>query len=559
MNNVLKNKLAKNIIKMLLVFSGTILTLVITLGEYKNMAKIGIFNALVCFCFMIYLIFYKNILELIKKKEYFMSKYFDNLLCLIFTFNTSKVIINNFRFNPSFLTNIINLFIDFLNINNGIFYIFIVLLFIAILPIIYLIWLSFIKYLLPIARSFVKSFSKVEKKFFIFSVIIFFSLCCIINFKTNVFTRPIYKDSPDIIYYDALYRSDSGALIAQDCFQKINSPENDLRQPLFGLFAFPFGQIADIVAHIFDFTSYDVIYAFSISILQGICLIIISILFERLLSSKNSLLALLSYSCLFSTIFFAFNIEQYVFGLFWLIIFIYNIVKNKKTNNILFSAISGTLITNSICLPFALFNKDLKKFIKDCFKYGILFLILIVIFGQTHIVLENLINFDRYGTDTSFTFNRVLQFLTFVSGCFLYPNSITNFNTENIPYHYSYDVNVLNKINYIGFGIIILLLISFIINRKKKIAQISFGWFLFSILILVIIGWGTNENCLFLYSLYFGWAYFILLYLLGQNFVNKLPKMKYFFIILILLMIIINVYGMYNIVGFGIKYYPFKL
>ncbi len=559
MEKFLKNKNVNNIIKILLVLSGTILTSVLTLGEYQFMAKIAAFNILVSFGFLIYLLFFKNIFESIIKKDYFINKYFDNLICLIFTINTAKVFINNFKYTSSFLQNIILSTFSYFNMHNGINYI-IVILFIAILPIIYLIYLAFIKYLLPVVKKFIKSFSKTEKMYFIFATLIFCILSLIINFKTNIFIRPIPKDSNLIVYIDVLYRSDVGVLTLEDCFQRFNCIENDLRQPLFGLFALPFGQVANLTARTFDFISYDIIYAFMISILQGICLIVISILLERMLKPKNILLTLLSYSCLFSTIFFAFNVEQYVFGLFWLIIFIYNIVMNKKTYSLLFSAISGSLITNSICLPFALINKDLKKFVKDCFKYGILFLILIIIFGQTNIVIDNLINFNaKYGTSIPFTFDRILQFLNFVSSCFVYPKSIVSFNTATIPHHYSYDIILSSTINYIGIGIIILFLISFFINRKKKIAKISFGWFLFSILVLVIIGWGTNENCLFLYSLYFGWAYYILLYLLAQNIVHKFPKMKYLFIILLLIITIINIYGMFDIVKFGIKYYPFKL
>ena len=48
-----------------------------------------------------------------------------------------------------------------------------------------------------------------------------------------------------------------------------------------------------------------------------------------------------------------------------------------------------------------------------------------------------------------------------------------------------------------------------------------------SIAILLLFGWGTAENGLILYSLYFGWAYFVLLFQLVER-IGELIHARWF-------------------------------
>lgn len=117
------------------------------------------------------------------------------------------------------------------------------------------------------------------------------------------------------------------------------------------------------------------------------------------------------------------------------------------------------------------------------------------------------------------------------------------------------------SVSVVGVLMIALMIVSFIINRKKTIAKIAFGWLIFSFIILVIVGWGTVENGLIIYGIYFSWAYFILIYLLFDKILEKLPKelKTIISITIIFWLLIINGMEIINIVKFGRTYYPFKL
>lgn len=114
-----------------------------------------------------------------------------------------------------------------------------------------------------------------------------------------------------------------------------------------------------------------------------------------------------------------------------------------------------------------------------------------------------------------------------------------------------------NIYNISKFGILILIicLISLVLNRKNKQIKVLLGWILYSFLILVILGWGTSENGLNLYSLYFGWPFVVLIYM----FLNKVFKNSDFLNIVIYIiticLLVINVLGFLNIVNFGLAYY----
>ena len=85
------------------------------------------------------------------------------------------------------------------------------------------------------------------------------------------------------------------------------------------------------------------------------------------------------------------------------------------------------------------------------------------------------------------------------------------------------------------------------------------AWIGFSVFILLIVGWGSPENGMLLYSLYFSWAFIVLLFMLLQWISEKL-NIKLFipvvsFVIAVLL-IVYNYRGMEDLLSFAITYYP---
>ena len=102
-------------------------------------------------------------------------------------------------------------------------------------------------------------------------------------------------------------------------------------------------------------------------------------------------------------------------------------------------------------------------------------------------------------------------------------------------------------------------IIGFLLNHKNFFAKICAFWVGCSILLLGIIGWGSAENGMVLYALYFSWAYVSLLFMLVEKLFAKFKTVRYIiYSASIVALIIINLPGMYEIIEFGIKYYPVK-
>ena len=86
-------------------------------------------------------------------------------------------------------------------------------------------------------------------------------------------------------------------------------------------------------------------------------------------------------------------------------------------------------------------------------------------------------------------------------------------------------------------------------------------WLLYSFIILCVFGWGTAENGLILYSLYFSWAAFILIFSLAlkaEDLSGVRLVVPAFVVSAASLMLYANLPAMYELVGFAVKYYPYS-
>ena len=80
-----------------------------------------------------------------------------------------------------------------------------------------------------------------------------------------------------------------------------------------------------------------------------------------------------------------------------------------------------------------------------------------------------------------------------------------------------------------------------------------------SVFMLLIFGWGTQENGLILYALYFGWAFFVLLFQLLEKIESKLNApflTPIVTIIAVSILLMVNIPGMMEMVHFAVQYYP---
>lgn len=358
--------------------------------------------------------------------------------------------------------------------------------------------------------------------------------------------------------YDVIYTSDSPVLVREKAYVFLSEAENDLRQPLFALFSAPFTGISYVIARILH--SSISMSAFLVNIPQFFLMYFANIIIAFLLrlSKINRIIFVSFVSFTYTTLLFSVMMEQYIVAYFWLVFAIFEIIEFNKPTFISINGAIATLITSATILVTSKEKKEnLLYFIKYLILSGVDFLLLLLALGRFEIIYsvkDKLIQLSSFSGKHMTFENKFAQFTYFVHDLFIGPNTATRITTEN-----NWHLAPIGDYSIIGIGILVIVLISVLINYKDKISLIAGFWVFFSIVMLLILGWGTQENGLILYALYFGWAYFILIY----RFVEKLAKtfripfiIPVIFGIAILLLLYKNVPAMIDMIKFAAQAYP---
>lgn len=168
--------------------------------------------------------------------------------------------------------------------------------------------------------------------------------------------------------------------------------------------------------------------------------------------------------------------------------------------------------------------------------------------------LVSLTNFTGIGRNyISFT-DRLAQYTHFLCSIFFSPDA--GLHTGDF---ISWQLRQPESINCTGLAVLALALFSAFINRKSKICRVSFMWVILSFIVLCAIGWGTAENGLILYSLYFSWAFYILIFMLVLK-AEELSGIKILAPLLVVAALCVFVRVSFpaisELVDFAVKYYP---
>ena len=412
----------------------------------------------------------------------------------------------------------------------------------------------FFEHVIPKVVSFFKNMTKTEKIFLYIVIILSSVFSAFLIFKTTAFSRPVYNGAN--ISYDVIYTSDTGFLLSRDAYLNVSHLENDIRQSLFGVFALPFGLVARFISEFCFFCREGYEYETVMTVMQYVLLAISTILLARLLKIKEErkIYFYVLFSCSFSYLLFSMLLEQYVISLFYLILAIYCYFKNPKKTNYMYIGAVGSLITSGIIFPLITKFKNIKQWLASVISCLLAFLGIFIVGGQTSqaFTLGERFNFffSNFAGGVSFK-EKLYQYTAFIKGLFL-SNKGQILMAKNIP---RYQLNEFKSIQWIGVIILVMCIVSFVLNRKNKMAWVSMLWIIFSSVILLFVGWGTNENGLILYSLYFSWAFFILIYLLFE----KIFKNNVLFYIVIFCscscMLFVNVLEIIKIIVFALGYY----
>ncbi len=220
------------------------------------------------------------------------------------------------------------------------------------------------------------------------------------------------------------------------------------------------------------------------------------------------------------------------------------------------------MLTSMVLLAIDPDNKPWKNFkgwIAGVINRGLGFVVLMLAFCRFDVIynltakISSLMGFS--GRSVSFA-ERIFQYTAFIRNCFLAPDAGINVSDSGVA-----SWQQLSSVSVSFFGIVILLLstVGFYVNRNKTGSCIAAGWMVFSAGMLLILGWGTAENGLILYSLYFGWAFCVLIFQLMEAAGRKLKARALVPVCSIgaaAAMALYNIPAVMELVSFAVAYYP---
>lgn len=324
--------------------------------------------------------------------------------------------------------------------------------------------------------------------------------------------------------WGVVYTFDSQRHVALDVYAMIDNPENDLRNPFFGFFTAPFA----IPCHILDSFVYLIfqirIYAFLIGVMQIAAIALAILLFARM-ASKNiagrTCVYLLFSSC-YTFLLNLFILEQYAFSMLSLAICIYSYVNDLTEIQPVTGAVaSGYIPSNALVLGLPVLKSKQGAFRSAVKSFWLCVLILLVT-GKAMRILSSVfsmqIMYDRFCVSGYSPSGRIEQFLYSIRTVFLQPGvRDVMVPADDGRSYMTYLMQEVPDISIFGCAVLILAVISLVLNHRDEFSQFCGWWIFVSALISILVGWGTADNGLIIYTMYFGWPYVCLLYKLAER------------------------------------------
>lgn len=356
--------------------------------------------------------------------------------------------------------------------------------------------------------------------------------------------------------FDLVYSSDSGYLVHQDVYRNVGAEQNDLRQPLFGVFAMPFAQAAWLISRVLFFLPECYITVWQI--VQMLLFLIAAVLLGRMMGLKGAEKALfLTMLCLsYPVLIFSLTAEQYLIAVFYLILLIY-LEREPVGQSVSYIAATGSLLTSGIWFPLVTWNRDFKKFVKHTMLLCGAFFAVTILSGRLTTFLDIPTYIEGYsyynGTDVPFL-SKLMQYVNFAGACLVAPPSGPDFTTYR---HISWQMFPVTGWSRIGILVILAALGGIAVSRKERLTKICAVWIVFSFVLLGLVGWGTIDNGLMLYSLYFGWVFAAMAFRMIDWAFGQLRTLKLAVLMgLILAMGVCNVYALRGVLVFGTQFFP---
>ena len=416
----------------------------------------------------------------------------------------------------------------------------------------YLLW--FVRFLWNHAKEFWRTSDFTERMFLlsagiVFTILIVFTYLC---------TQAFYGAHLNGAWYnfDLIYSADSGYLVNTDVFRNIGADQNDLRQPLFGVFAMPFAQLAWLISKVLFFLPNA--YVTVLQVMSMLLYLVAAVLIARMLGLQSYRKAL--FLCLlcvsYPVLIFSLTAEQYLFAVFYLILMLY-LHQDKVGGGLGYIAATGSMLTTGIFFPVLTWDRTFSRFVKNTLILCGAFFAVMILSGQLTAFLDipsYIAGYGYYtGVDVPLT-EKLMQYVNFVRSTLFAPASHVDFESYR---HVSWQMMPVVRFRRLGILMLLCSVCGVIIKPKAWFSRICAVWMAFSLLLLGIVGWGTIDNGLMLYTLYFGWAFVAMAFQLGDWLLHRwrIPEIV-FFLLLILFVGLIHVNALKAALVFATQFFP---
>ena len=380
----------------------------------------------------------------------------------------------------------------------------------------------FYELLRPVVREIAADFSRTEYWVLAGISLVFMAAVGVLFVQTNAFAHPFLE-------CDLFYSSDSGACINYQSYFRLGGIENDIRSPLFALFSAPFLGIPYLISLLIPLANAQALVLTMAQVPFHIVswYLVIRMIPDLKPAQRFSLLALALVS--YSGLLFAFFPEQYIFSVFWITLFLYRYVLQNRREDLLLLGSAGTMITSAV---FALLpdrdpaKQSIDSRIKAFLATGFKGVSLLFAFGCFDVLMsyQHVSHLIKYTNVVGSFAQKLMQFSVLIGSAFFAANaspvvltSAINEWNEIANGSMVWRENPVLVFSIAGLIIAALAIAGFVLNRKQLFAKISVLWCAFAFVVICFFGWGTRENGMFLYTKYFGWAFFVLIVFLVQK------------------------------------------
>jgi hypothetical protein len=400
-----------------------------------------------------------------------------------------------------------------------------------------------------VLKRLVGSLSKEELRVLIagsVAVVIYTVVLCNLS---NVFYAPVLDGTKNVIGEEVFWTADNGRYLPQSIFVDVPHRQNSLAHMLFAVFSLPFGLIARMVS-----TKY--LYQGTVLIaLQMVLLVVASLMMSRLLviSGKKQAVFVIFSTLTFPMLIYSLAIEHSVLACVWLVFAIYECL-NGGGAALWANGAVGALLTNGPAFLTAIKSK--KSAVRDLFLCGFTFLIFACESGKIAIIinightLKAVSGFA--GKESAFPV-KLMHFLTFVQSCVFAPESGYKYFASR----HSWQMSPITTVNTVGVIVLLAVIVGFVMNHRKRFAQICLCWVLLSFYVVGITGWGIPENGTAIYTLYYSWAYVSLIYMAIDKLLTEKAKFAAL-VLLAALCLVFNGKALFDFMRFALQYYPVR-